>query len=469
MKQNKIKLLTFLLILVTVSIVSATTVEWTEQFGTSANEEAVSVSLDSEIVSGNTRGNFAGTNAGDFDVYLIKFDSTGSEIWRRQFGSSLNDFSQANAVDKEGNIHLVGLTAATLPGQTSAGGIDAFIAKYNSAGTLQFIKQFGTTGVDELLGAAIDSKGNLITVGGTTGSIGATNAGLNDVLIRKFDNNGNVLWTKQFGTSSVDSAVSVFVGTDDKIYVAGFTFGNLAATNLGSSDVFVAKFKKNGDQLFIKQFGTAGLDDIAGVSAITAWKSKVFYVAGRTTGNLAKINTGGTDVFIRKFDIKGNEIWTKQFGSNDNDVVFTIDTDQKKDVYFGGFTIKDLFGPDLTGSSAYIAKIDEDGNLLFTDQFTTETFIDAVTTLKVDNNFDIYATGLTTGVLGDISFGGFDGFLRKYDQNISKRQEVGSPTVAVSYNIPRSGSDGLVWILIIGIAGIIAIVISSVRNSGIKR
>ena len=62
--------------------------------------------------------------------------------WLRQFGSFAPAFDLGRAVDADGNVYLAGQVRGALPGQSSAGGGDAFVQKYDAAGNLLWARQF---------------------------------------------------------------------------------------------------------------------------------------------------------------------------------------------------------------------------------------------------------------------------------------------------------------------------------------
>src|SRR5438093_1428893 len=72
-----------------------------------------------------------------------KYDTSCTEDWSRQLGSSGSDSGSGIAVDASG-IYVAGAVAGALPGQTSAGSSDAFVRRYNSSGTEDGTFQFGT-------------------------------------------------------------------------------------------------------------------------------------------------------------------------------------------------------------------------------------------------------------------------------------------------------------------------------------
>ena len=108
-----------------------------------------------------------------------------------------------------------------------------------SAQTVHWIRQFGTAGVNQARGVATDATG-VYVVGSVSGALpGQTSAGGSDAFVRKFDANGGELWTRQFGTARADDALGVAVDSSG-VYVVGRTEGTFPGqTNAGGFDVFV--------------------------------------------------------------------------------------------------------------------------------------------------------------------------------------------------------------------------------------
>src|SRR5690606_33152621 len=91
-------------------------------------------SAGSAYISGWTGGGLAGSSVGGEDAFLAKYDSSGALLWTRQLGTSADDRSYGVAVDSAGAVYMSGTTYGALGGP-SAGRSDAFLAKYDSAGT----------------------------------------------------------------------------------------------------------------------------------------------------------------------------------------------------------------------------------------------------------------------------------------------------------------------------------------------
>jgi hypothetical protein len=110
---------------------------------------------------------------------------------------------------------LIGETQGAFPGQTTAneftGNLEAFIKKYDEKGEELWTHQFGIINYvygPEYKAVAVDDDGNAYVAGFVAGSL-ADQVALRqgDAFLRKYDPEGNILWTHQFGTLLLDSAV----------------------------------------------------------------------------------------------------------------------------------------------------------------------------------------------------------------------------------------------------------------------
>jgi hypothetical protein len=275
--------------------------QWTEYFGSSSQSDhlyAMSADgLGNVYVSGHTTGTLGDISAGGYDAFLRKYDSTGTHLWTRQFGNNLGQTSTAVAADGLGAVYIGGGTAGSLGGP-SAGGVDAFIAKYNNAGTLQWSQQIGTSAYDDCWGVATDSLGNVYISGATEGNLGGTSSGLRDAYIAKYSASGELLWTQQWGSSSDEGDVHLAIDSLGFVYATGLTWGDLDGTSLGLVDAFVTKLDQDGNLVWSKQFGTEATE--AGRD-ITVASNGWAYVTGETRGgSLGGPNAGGDDSFIVK-------------------------------------------------------------------------------------------------------------------------------------------------------------------------
>ncbi|MBI2127001.1 MAG: hypothetical protein HYU02_06800 [Thaumarchaeota archaeon] len=299
------------------------------------------------------------------EAFVRKYDIDGNHIWTKFFGDYVRwdgfrnaTASNARAVSADSSgLYIIGTrTRYNQSGMEQSG----FIRKYDFNGNEIWTRELesGSTSI------SVNSFG-VYVVGGTQDALpGQVHAGGVDPFIQRFDYNGNEIWTRQFGTSKDDWVNGIAVHKTG-VYAAGMTEGALAGEmNLGLRDAFVSRFDLNGKEIWTRQFGatfqvgnkTVRYDKEDSAYGITVDSTGV-YVAGHTFAELPGQKGGGPqDPFVRKYDFDGNEVWTWQFGSGDNDVANQIAVDETG-VYIVGSPVH--YGPCCPsfGYSSFMIKL----------------------------------------------------------------------------------------------------------------
>ncbi len=337
------------------------------------NDYANGVATDSSgnvYVTGGTKGGLDGnTSSGDTDLFVIKYNSSGTKQWTKQLGSPIRDYANGVDSDSSGNVYVTGVTFGGLDWNTSAGTSDLFVVKYNSSGTKQWTKQLGTAEYDEARGVATDLSGNVYVVGGTKGKLaGASNSGRTDVFVVKYYDNGTKQWTKSLGSNENDLANGVTTDSSGNFYVTGFTYKYLEGnTSAGSSDLFVVKYNSSGTKKWTQQLGSSSSDHARGVATDSSGN---VYVTGDTYGGVdGNTNAGSNDLFVVKYLDNGTKQWTKQFGTPSSDLADGVATDSSGNFYVVGYTYGDLDGNTNTGTSdLFVVKYNSSGTKQWTKQ-----------------------------------------------------------------------------------------------------
>lgn len=371
---------------------------------------AVSAYGGSIYTAGETSHALAGQkNYGGPDAYVQAYDPNGNLLWTQQFGSTEEDRAAGIVADSTG-VYTVGLTFGAMPGHAqNAGEDDSFIAKFNPSGHLAWLHQFGTSGADPATSVATDNAGSIYMAGVTGGNLAGTSAGGNDAYLRKYDSDGNVIWTAQFGTSGDDRAYGVRVDSGG-IYVCGRTSGAFPGqTNFGGLDGFVTKFDTNGNQIWLTQFGSP--DDDRGWD-VTSDANEI-YVTGRADGPLPNATfNGGFDAYVIEFDRNGNELWTNEFGTIYRDRSNAI-VHANGQLYVAGPTTGAFPGyANQGGEDLMFSSLTTSGTLLWTVQLGTPGN-DTGRGISSDST-GVYVAGEADGTLpGQTVASG--GFLIKFD------------------------------------------------------
>ena len=387
---------------------------WVQQFGTSEYEEAWGplATADAIYVSGWTDGTLPGqVTAGRSDGFLSARGLDGGELWTTQFGTDASDRAWSLATDGTG-LYVTGVTDGVFPGQTSAGGSDAFVAKFGLDGTLLWVTQFGTKRFDLGSNVVADATG-MYVVGSTNGRFpGQPKAGASDVFNAHLDADGNLDWVVQFGSSENDFGFANVIGPQG-IYVNGYTFGTLGAIQRGGYDAFVALFRADGTMVWLRQFGTSQYDSAYGLAA----DASGVYVTGDTSGRLnGEIDRKGSDALARLLSPEdGTTIWTHQFGTSGDDVSYGAFV-SGGELYAVG-TTSGTFGDQVSagGGDAFVQAIDAaTGAKIWTHQFGTDRSDYAYADWVAGGA--VYVVGGTRGAFeGSQRLGSGDAFVTRID------------------------------------------------------
>ncbi|MGV3642374.1 MAG: hypothetical protein ACO1NZ_17760, partial [Adhaeribacter sp.] len=253
---------------------------WSQAGGGAGTDDARSVSTDNNgniYIGGTytTSADFRNTtlnSRGSTDMFLAKYSNNGNLSWAISAGGSGADQLQHLKADRNGNIYATGSFSGTAyfnngTTQTSTGGTDAFVARYSTTGTLQWVFKAGGSGNDAGTGLGIDGPGNAYLSGYFSGSAtfsngvaaddlqAASQGGTDGFLTRlapplvtidsqsnnnSFCYNDGRTWTANYTTASTFNAGNEFI-MQLSDYKGDFsnptTFGRKYATTSGSVPV----------------------------------------------------------------------------------------------------------------------------------------------------------------------------------------------------------------------------------------
>lgn len=170
------------------------TKQWTKLLGSpSESTVGRGISVDSTgniYVTGVTYGDLDGqTLNGSNDAIVIKYDSSGTKLWTRLIGVSGQETTGYGiTIGNNGdNIYLTGKTSGNLDGETLTGAQDVFVTKFNISGTKIWTKLLGVSGQETVgYGISLDLTGTIHVVGYTTGDLdGHSITGTSDLFVTK--------------------------------------------------------------------------------------------------------------------------------------------------------------------------------------------------------------------------------------------------------------------------------------------
>jgi hypothetical protein len=306
------------------------------------------------------------TSNGRWDVFLVKFNSTGDFVWACTWGGPASDMGLGAAADGSGDVYVTGRfgdTADFDPGggdpHTSNGDWDIFLSKFDSSGNFDWARTWGGSYGDDGLGVATDGSGNVFVVGlfwrtvdfDPGGGDPHTTKGpwFPDAFLSKFDSWGNFEWARTWGGRRPDYGFGVAADGSGSVYVTGYFCetadfdpgGGDPHTSNGDADVFLSKFDASGNFEWVRTWGGARDDGGRGVAADGSGNVCVtgFFNASvdfDPDGGDSYTSNGELDAFLSRFDSSGNFEWVRTWGGLLDDYSNALAFDSVGNVYSMG-------------------------------------------------------------------------------------------------------------------------------------
>jgi hypothetical protein len=417
-------------------------VQWVTSLATTGDDTGFSAATDSSgnvyvtgtyadatLTAYNSDGSpFATTLSalGGGDCFIAKYDSSGFVQWLTRIGSTNQDVGYGIATDTLSNVYVCGTCTGSLGGSTefyNADGTlfgtlapigtttpDAFVTKYDSSGTCQWMARLGGSSTTELgRGIATDSNNNVYVCGNGTGAVSGYNAGGGavfasvsnsggDCFIAKYDTNGTGQWMAKVGNSGADTGPSISTDRAGNVYVLCNTStsgagANTAALNADGTtypnqvfpdtspggDTRIVKYNTSGFVQWIAAISSGSISDVS--YGIKADPRGNIYVVGQFGPNATRVTVTNADrgpfatfsesCAVVKYDTNGMAQWAQILRGNTTGViprsvsvdpfdgVYVTGTSQSGEpllVYTSDYKPYKVFSTDRGATQVYVAK-----------------------------------------------------------------------------------------------------------------
>jgi hypothetical protein len=391
----------------------AQSLDWSIQFGSSLNDSARAVAPDGSggvLLGGSTRGRLEAPAHGNYDAWVARLDGVGNLRWLRQFGTSSDDGVSALIPDGMGGAFVTGICGDQLGGGLPGFG-NALLARFDGEGNRLWVRNFGSYFNDSPRALATDGAGGVYVCGRTQGDLAGPSAGAVDAWLARFDGSGQMLWSRQLGTLYSEECTTAVADGAGGVIVSGWTEFALGGPSAGGLDVWVARFDSSGTPAWVQQFGTPETEVSWGSAADGAGG---FFLCGHANSDLGGPSKGYADAWIARFDGNGSQLWIQQLGTDSTDVALSVAFDGDGGVAVSGHTQGDLAGAHAGDDDIWLARYDLVGNVLWSDQIGTSK-ADVVWSVAADEIGGVLLAGSTYGALAGEKFGMSDVFVARYD------------------------------------------------------
>jgi hypothetical protein len=413
-------------------------------------------------------------SGGTTDAFVVAYSSSGTALWTAKITSGGPDVAYSVTVDSDGNIYVTGIGGHNIVNSTisvfNANGTpfattlsnliygDAFVVKYNTNGSVQWIARIGSPDIEAGVEITTDSNNNVYVLGksgsgvtttaynanGTPFSTTLPDAGLGDAFLAKYNSSGFVQWIARVGSPAselsdfttggirIDPSGNVYIGIaggSGQVLTAynanGASFAT-TLTNSGDIDTYIIKYNASGVVQWVTKIGGGGSDFPFGLA--TDSNGNV-YVGGVYDGNttLTLYNSDKTSFattmpnsfhangYIAKYNSSGFVQWGAYIGgvSATGDTVYAVCTDSSGNLYVtgsynSGCPIRNFDGTEYltmdasAGGNAYVAKYNPNGYVQWVGRLNSLT---APWGISVDST-GIYVVGETNGAMRAFSANG---------------------------------------------------------------
>lgn len=328
--------------------------QWTTYYGGEGSEEQQNIGKNRHgepILSGVTfsEGHIA-TGGAYMDTfpsnytsgYVAQFTKEGNLVWGTYIGGTTASWVWDAQGDPYGNIYVAGSSSA-YPGtsgtyQPESPSVNTpFLLKLTADGHFIWLTYYGQGGGAARAVTCLPD-GSVCITGTTEATTGIASPGAHQMLpgggtdgfLARMDSSGNRIWGTFFGGPLQDDASSICADEQSNIYISGTTFsssgmaspGSFSDSLQGSTDVYLAAFRTDGQLKWATYFGGAGGEEAMGVAA----KAGKVYLTGVTNSTgLATPGVhqtalgGGVDVFLTQFDTTGARLWCTYWGGEGSD------------------------------------------------------------------------------------------------------------------------------------------------------
>jgi uncharacterized delta-60 repeat protein len=263
--------------------------------------QGIAIAPDGSLYVGGLTGSF-GTGAadGDWDVFLLKYDSAGTLLWQRTWGRDQlsgsrqaldDDYALDIALGPDGSVHLGGVYSAN-------GG--PLVLKLDPAGNVIWATNWEhPTAFGHAQSITVAGDGSVYIAGGINGA----GAGNSDMLIIKFASDGALLWQQTWGGPINEIARDIAAAADGSVYVAG------EANSFFANDAVLIKYAPDGTIIWQRDWHEGTIQDLTSGEAVAVGSDGSVYLAG-----FAGITGVGQHIFLVKFTSDGTVVWESTSG-----------------------------------------------------------------------------------------------------------------------------------------------------------
>jgi len=312
---------------------------WTRTLDKAMARGVATDSADNVIVAGSI---YVDADEDDTNIWVRKYDAAGDEVWARPNNGGARSGASDVATDSADNVIVVG--SAFVPDHA----YEFWGRKWDAGGYEIWSLTYGTTNNDGASAVTTDSADNVIVVGSFP-----VDAFDHDISVRKHDPEANELWMQLYDIGLDEVAMGEGVATDSA--------GNVVAlgwikVDYESEHIWLRKYDPAGSELWTE---TDAGGAVVAVSDVATDSADNIVVVG-----VEHVEEADSNIWVRKYDLAGDELWTRTYDGGDHDYASAVATDSADNVIVVG-EVRGVQG-DYSSHDIWVRKYDAAGTEMWT-------------------------------------------------------------------------------------------------------
>ena len=284
-----------------------------------------------------------------------------------------------------------------------------------SAQVTTFVQTFGSPNIEQVGGLQVSSQDEVYIAGTFGDNMSVDNSllsinGLEDIFLIKKDANGQLIWSKKYGSNDRDKVTGVRLYNDTTLYFSGIFWDNISFDNFSltanGNAAFITKSDTSGHIIWAKAIDGNGLLKV-NEGVVDAQGNYIF--TGSFSGDLffpsvTLTAEGVEDGFLAKYDKDGNFLWANRFGFQQQTIATSVAADDLGSIFVAGqFNGRVIFGNDTLWASAndfdiFLSRYDDNGSLQFGKRFGG-IYDDTNPKIGIGSNGKVVMAGTFIGLL----------------------------------------------------------------------
>ena len=313
--------------------------------------------------------------------------------WDKPIGISKNDDSNKLIQTSDGGYLTVGLTRGKDSSSSKKLFNDILVCKMDKDGEQLWTKTYGGKEGEDVINSVIESDDKHYMLIGKTnsGDFEENLKGDYDLLLMKIDEQGNLVWKKNYGGSKYDIGIDIDKDKEGNFYLGGYTGsidGDIISTN-GWADYWALKVNSNGEIIWTNTYGR-DKDELLTDMQLSMDGGLILYGSSNSVDSIPVVDKGNgfkdkDHAWVVKADRNGQQLWDYQY-EHETDNPYNLIENNEGEIIINGYSV--IYKIPYIERYTWLCKLSNGGQLIWYNRFRESD--EYPMGMELDKNGNIY-------------------------------------------------------------------------------